>query len=137
MSAQFHGEQILLVEDNPRLLRSMAFLLTIVGFEVAAVSSAEDALKSLDSYVPHLIISDIDMPGMNGYDLLRQVRGCEAWHKTPFIFISDKYGFEDFMFALDLGVDEYVPKPFDITDVLEAIERTLQPELVQTQRIAV
>jgi DNA-binding response OmpR family regulator len=137
MAAQFHGEQILLVEDNPRLLRGMAFLLTIVGFEVEAVSSAEAALTSLQSYVPHLIISDTDMPGMNGYDLLQQVRGCEAWQHTPFIFVSEKYDFENFMFALDLGADEYVPKPFDINDVLDAIERTLLPQPFQPQRIAV
>lgn len=133
---RFHGEQILLVEDNARLLRSMAFLLTIAGFEVLTAADGTAALDLLHTYTPHLIISDIDMPEMDGYELLRQVRANALIAETPFIFASEKYGLDDLMYALDLGADDYLPKPFDFHDVMEVISRTLVGEPGNRHRLA-
>lgn len=125
---RYHGEQILLVEDNARLLRSTAFLLTIVGFDVVTASDGQAALEALQTCTPNLIISDTHMPETDGYELLRQVRSNPLSSSTPFIFTSDKYELDDLMYALDLGADDYLPKPFDIHDVMEVIERTLVTE---------
>jgi DNA-binding response OmpR family regulator len=121
----FHGERILLVEDNPRLLRSMAFLLHVIGFEVMTACDGIEALDILRMRTSDIILSDIDMPHLDGYELLRQVRLDVRWSRIPFIFASDKYSLDDLMFALDLGADDYLPKPFDIHDALEVIERVL------------
>jgi DNA-binding response OmpR family regulator len=121
----FHGERILLVEDNARLLRSMAFLLQVVGCEVLTACDGIEALEILRMRTPDLIISDIEMPRLNGYELLRQTRIDVRWASIPFVFSSDKYSLDDLMYALDLGADDYLPKPFDIHDVLDTIERTL------------
>ncbi len=136
MAAKFHGERILLVEDNTRLLRSAAFLLTVAGFEVITAADGKAALKSLNIQTPQLIIADTDMPELNGYELLRQTRACPQWASIPVIFTSDKYNLDDLMFALDLGAADYVPKPFDIYDLLDAIKRTLPTLPDQGRRLA-
>jgi DNA-binding response OmpR family regulator len=131
----FHGERILLVEDNAPLLRSMAFLLNIVGFEVMTACNGIEALDSLRMRIPDIIVSDIDMPGLDGYEFLRQVRLDVRWSKIPFIFASDKYSLDDLMFALDLGADDYLPKPFDIHEALEVIGRALPPPSIKYRRM--
>ncbi len=116
---------VLLVDDYAPLLRNMAFLLELAGFEVTTARDGQEALDGLRQRTPDLIISDIDMPRLNGYDLLRQVRAQPEWMGVPFIFISARYTWEDLMLGLELGADDYVPKPFDIYDLLDAIGRTL------------
>lgn len=120
------GQQcILLVDDYAPLARNSAFLLNLAGFEVVTASDGLEALDCLRQRTPDLIISDIDMPRLDGYDLLRQVRAQPEWVGVPFIFISGRYTWEDLMLGLELGADDYVPKPFDIYDLLDAIGRTL------------
>ena len=131
----FHGERILLVDDNARLLRSLAFLLQVLGFEVMTACDGADALNALQKRIPDLIIADIDMPHLDGYQLLRQVRADQRWSSVPFIFSSEKYSLNDLLFGLDLGANDYLPKPFDIYDVLEVIERTLPPTTQRLRKI--
>ncbi len=136
MAIRFNGERILLVEDNARLLRSAAFLLTAVGFEVLTAPDGAAALDLLMTNTPSLIISDIDMPNTNGYELLKAVRACKRHAHVPFIFTSEHYELDDFMFALDLGADDYVPKPFGIYDLLDAITRTMHYAAPQRDLLA-
>jgi DNA-binding response OmpR family regulator len=131
----FHGERILLVEDNVRLLRSMAFLLNILGFEVMTACDGADGLSALRSRIPDLIIADIEMPRLNGYEFLRSIRADKRWSCIPFIFSSEKYSLHDLTYALDLGANDYLPKPFDIHDVLEVIARTLPPSMEHLRKI--
>lgn len=119
---------ILLVESDTPLLRNIAFLLNVIGFQVTTASDAGQALDSLRQQTPDLIIAATDLPGISGYDLLHQVRADERWQHIPFIFISGRYGLRDLMHGLDLGANDYVPKPFDIYDLLDAIKRTLLPQ---------
>lgn len=112
---------ILLVEDHAPLLRSMAFLLEVAGFEVNVAANGIEALDVLARNHPDLMLSDIDMPVMNGYELLRQVRADRRWHNIPVIFTSHRYTLDDVMRALDVGADGYLPKPFDFDDLLNAI----------------
>ncbi|MBC6938193.1 MAG: response regulator [Chloroflexi bacterium] len=118
---------ILLVEDNAPLLRNVAFILQMIGFKVLLAADGTQALEMLRCCTPDLIISDLDMPGLNGYGLLRRVRADQRWGRIPFIMISDRYDLPDLMRALELGASDYVPKPFDIYDLLDAIKETLQP----------
>lgn len=131
----FHGERILLVEDNAKLLRSMTFLLNVVGFEVMTACDGIEALEILRMRTPDIILSDIDMPHLNGYELLRQVRLDVRWSGIPLVFASDRYSLDDLMFALDSGADDYLPKPFDIHDVLEVLERALPEPTIKRRRL--
>ena len=127
---------VLLVDDHLPLLRNMAFLLEIVGFHTLTAASGQDALDLMNTCSPDLIISDIDMPGMDGFEFLRAVRGDERWHGTPFIFTSTRYGLDDLLLSLDIGADDFVPKPFDIYDVLDAIQRAAPHLIHKPEKIA-
>jgi DNA-binding response OmpR family regulator len=116
---------ILLVEDHIPLLRNLAFLLTIAGYEVLTAANGQEALNILQKHAPDLIISDVDMPRMDGFELLARVRNDKRHRTVPFVIISDRYGLEDITRSLDLGADDYVPKPFDLNDVLYAVDRLL------------
>jgi CheY-like chemotaxis protein len=119
---------ILLVEDSIPLLRNAAFLLEVAGYKTLTATNGREALEILRHQRPDLIVSDIEMPEMDGYQFLQKVRADRRWRTIPFIFISGKYELDDLMYGLDLGANDYIPKPFDIYDLLDAIQRTL-PEL--------
>lgn len=119
---------IIIVDDNLPLLRNLAFLLKIAGFRVTTASSCDKALELLRRHSPDLIIADADMPGISGFDLLRCVRADQRLHALPVILTSNCYALDDFMLALDLGANQYVPKPFDVYDLLDTIKETLLPQ---------
>jgi CheY-like chemotaxis protein len=123
---------ILLADDYIPLLRNMGFLLEVAGFDVTAVTDGQEALKALELQVPDMIISDILMPNLDGFGLLQAVRNDIRWHKTPFIFATAQYEYDDLMYGLDMGANDYVPKPFDIYDILDAIHRSV-PNLITGQ----
>ena len=120
---------VLLVEDHIPLLRNMGFLLEIAGFDVIMEEDGEQALKALGKQTPDLIISDVNMHNVDGFELLRRLRSSTQWRNIPLIFASARYEMEDLMYGLELGANDYVPKPFDIYDMLDAIQRTV-PQLI-------
>ena len=124
---------ILLVDDHLPLLRNMAFLLEVAGFDVISATDGREALDILETQTPDLVISDVKMPRLDGYGLLKAIRNDVRWHHLPFIFASAQYQLSDLVYGLDLGANDYVPKPFDIYDVLDAIQRTV-PGLINEQR---
>ncbi len=128
---------ILIVDDYLPLLRNMAFLMEMTGFEVVTATDGHKALAALEKNHIDLIISDIDMPNLDGYGLLQVLRNDVRWHELPFIFASSHYELDDLMFGLEQGANDYVPKPFDIYDVLDAVQRTV-PNLItgQSQKLA-
>jgi DNA-binding response OmpR family regulator len=132
----FNHEQILLVDDSIALLRKLAFLLEIAGFSVLTAFSTENALDILRLQTPDLIISDVEMPATSGYDLLQTIRTSRQWRHIPVILTSDKYGLDDLMHALDLGAADFLPKPFDIYDVLDSVKRTLDEQPSGNRRLA-
>jgi DNA-binding response OmpR family regulator len=120
-----HCGVILLVEDSVPLLRNAAFLLEIAGYKVLTATNGREGVGILRHQRPDLIVSDIEMPEMDGYQLLQAVRADRRWRAIPFILVSGKYELDDLMYGLDLGADDYLPKPFDIYDLLDTIQRTL------------
>lgn len=127
---------ILLIDDYLPLLRNMTFLLEIAGFDVISATDGAEALDILETQTPDLVISDVKMPNVDGYQLLQAIRSDVRWHDLPFIFASAQYEFNDLVHGLDLGANDYVPKPFDIYDVLDAIQRTVPHLITGTQKLA-
>ncbi len=123
---------VLLVDDHLPLLRTMAFLLDVTGFNTLTAANGAEALLIMEARTPDLVISDIEMPSMDGYAFLSTLRADERWQAVPFIFVSGRYELEDVMYGLDLGADDYLPKPFDIYDVLDSIQRTA-PHLIASK----
>ena len=118
--------QILLVDDDPKVLRLLEATLRLKDYDVIKVESAADALKLLSEREPDLIISDIMMPDLDGYDFLRRVRDGARGARVPFIFLSARSEPEDVVRGLRLGADEFLRKPFSIDELLVRVERVLE-----------
>ena len=123
--------RLLVVDDEAILLKAVAATLRAEGYEVISERSATDALVSISRSTPDLIVSDIRMPGMDGYEFARVLRTNPRTALIPIIFLTAKGEREDRIEGFRSGVDAYLTKPFDpdellavISGILSRIERT-------------
>jgi putative two-component system response regulator len=117
--------KILLVEDDAPLLEVMCNILEAEGFEINPACNGKLALDSFVSNKPDLIISDIMMPEMDGYELLESVRVIPNGVTVPFLFLSARTQRADVSRARMLGVDDYLFKPFDSRELINAVRSRL------------
>lgn len=117
---------VLLVDDDRAILEGVADLLSLHGYEVLTAASAKAALKAMQQNVPDLVISDIMMPGMDGYAFYEAVRDNPAWTPIPFIFLTARGQPTDIRRGQRLGADAYVTKPFEPEDLLIAVQARLR-----------
>jgi DNA-binding NarL/FixJ family response regulator len=125
------AKRLLLVDDEPNLLRAVAVSLRSGGYEVMTARSGRDALATLAETIPDLIISDIRMPGMDGYTLVHRIRSSPRTSLIPIIFLTAKDEKTDRVEGFRTGVDAYIAKPFEpdellavITSIFSRVERT-------------
>ena len=126
---------ILIVEDDPAVQEGIADILEVAGYEVLTADNGQKALDMLQKQQPDLIVSDIMMPQMNGYDFYEAVHGNPEWVTIPFIFLTAKGAKEDIRLGKQLGADDYLVKPFEREDLLIAVEAKLK-RLEEVQRPA-
>jgi len=114
---------ILLVDDNEDILFHLRFLLESNGYNVKTAANGKAALKILSELEnpPDLIISDIMMPGMNGYEFFTAVSNNPKCNRIPFLFLTAKSTPEDIRLGKILGVDDYITKPFKKEDLIASI----------------
>jgi putative two-component system response regulator len=117
---------ILLVDDNPRLLSGARMTLEMNGYTVITASNGDEALQILEHTRPALIVSDILMPGCDGFALLEQVHARSQWVTIPFLFLTALNDAETIKRGRELGVDDYLIKPFSSSDLLQAVQARLQ-----------
>lgn len=117
---------ILVVEDHEPLLVAVRDLLANEGFTVSTALSGADALGMMEEDRPDLIISDIMMPKMDGYALLEAVRARPEWSSIPFVFLTARTDREHRLKAQELGVDGYITKPLQFTDLLSTVRDQLE-----------
>lgn len=117
---------ILVLDDEPALVRLVGTILRGAGHEVHAFSRPVDALGALEDLVPDAIVADISMPVMNGHEFYRRVREIERLRTTPFIFLSGLAERRDVRDGMSLGADDYLTKPFEAAELLEAVEVRLR-----------
>lgn len=117
--------RILLVEDESLLLEVMCNILQAEGYEVHPAANGKIALEILANFKPDLIISDIMMPEMDGFEFLESVRVKPNGITTPFLFLSALTGRADVNRARSLGVDDYLFKPFDALELINAVRSRL------------
>lgn len=118
---------ILIVEDDEMIRSLVRDLLSREQFEVVTAQTGLEALKLLkDGFRPDLIISDIIMPEMNGYELYKKVHEDQTLVPIPFIFLTAIIGEEEVREGKSLGVDDYITKPFKIEDLLVAVRARLR-----------
>jgi len=117
--------KVLLVEDDAPLLEVMRNILEAEGFEVCPAVNGKQALDLFVSTRPNLVISDIMMPEMSGYELLESVRVLPEGVTVPFLFLSARTERSDVDRARSLGVDDYLFKPFDAPELINAVRSRL------------
>jgi CheY-like chemotaxis protein len=115
--------EILIVEDNSDLLFNIELILKSNKFNPITARNGKDALKILSrlDIPPDIIISDIMMPELDGYEFFKEVSSDPRWNSIPFIFLSAKSSPEDVRLGKLLGADDYITKPFDEKDLLAII----------------
>jgi DNA-binding response OmpR family regulator len=111
---------VLLVDDEPSILSTTKASLADRGFTVTTAGGAEDAMKAMQSLKPSIVVSDLVMPGTNGFELFEEVRKEKEFTKIPFVFLTSVDDYYAKKFGKDIGGAAYVTKPVDI-DELERI----------------
>jgi len=124
-------KRLLVVDDEPKLLRAIALDLKGEGYDVSTARSGNEALVNVAQKLPDLIVSDIRMPGMDGYAFARRLRQNQSTALVPIVFLTAKDTTEDRIEGFRTGVDAYLTKPFEpdellavIASILSRVERT-------------
>lgn len=117
------GKLILIVEDEVGIRELIQLYLERHGYRTLAAGDGVEALKILEREQPQLILIDIEMPRMNGFELCRRVR---AKHTLPIIYLSSRKGISDKLKCFELGGDDYITKPFDFSELKARIEANLR-----------
>lgn len=113
---------ILIVEDSPSELELMSHYLNESGYNVIKASGAKEALEKAVSEQPDVIVTDVVMPGMSGFELCRSLKRNPATQKVPIVICSSKNQEIDRLWAMRQGADAYVTKPYTREQLLRAIK---------------
>jgi len=116
--------KILIVEDDPHILLGLEEVFKSDGFEVAVCARGDQAIAAVLKHKPGLIVLDIMLPGLSGYDLCKQLRTKKI--STPILMLTAKSQELDKVVGLDLGADDYVTKPFGVRELLARIHALLR-----------
>ncbi|KYC37287.1 histidine kinase [Scytonema hofmannii PCC 7110] len=130
---QLPKADILLVDDNIDNLRLLSAMLTQQGYEVRSVTNGSTALMGVQAQPPDLILLDINMPGINGYEVCRQLKANNQTKEIPVIFISALNETFDKVKAFSVGGVDYITKPFQLEEVFVRIENQLALRRLQAQ----
>jgi two-component system KDP operon response regulator KdpE len=117
------GERVLVVDDEPQIRRALKSALTAHGYVVAVAENGAAALETIASWAPDAVVLDLVMPGVDGFDVLRETR---TWSPVPIIVLSARGGEADKVAALDQGADDYLTKPFGMAELLARLRVMLR-----------
>jgi putative two-component system response regulator len=113
---------IVVVDDNPNNLRVLGEMLQQAGYKVRPTASGALALRSIQKFPPDLVLLDIRMPGMDGFEICSHLKACEELKEIPVIFISAMHETEGKVAAFQAGGVDYIAKPFQIEEVLARVD---------------
>jgi DNA-binding LytR/AlgR family response regulator len=119
------SKKILLIEDDFSVRTTIKELLENNNYVVFAATDGKEGIQLAQEIHPDLIISDIMMPHVNGYEVLKSLRKDPEFNDIPFVFLSAKAEISDFREGMDLGADDYLTKPFRAASLLKMIENKL------------
>ena len=117
---------ILLIEDHPQVLDNTAELLEWEGYQVEIATNGREGLEIACRSMPDLVICDIMMPEMDGYEVLKKLSHNPNTNTIPFVFLTAKAEKSERKLGLELGADDYLTKPYESSMLLETIEHCLQ-----------
>ncbi len=116
--------RILIAEDEPDIRELVAFTLRFAGHEVTSTSNGEEAVQMASQLIPDLILMDVRMPRMTGYDACRLMKASPSLKDIPVVFLSAKGQESEIAIGLEVGAEDYLLKPFapdELTDRVRAI----------------
>ncbi|HIZ14283.1 MAG TPA: response regulator transcription factor [Candidatus Mediterraneibacter stercorigallinarum] len=116
-------QKILIVDDDENIAELISLYLTKECFDTKIVYNGEDALTAFDTYQPNLVLLDLMLPGIDGYQVCREIR---AHSSTPVIMLSAKGEVFDKVLGLELGADDYIMKPFDSKEMVARVRAVLR-----------
>ncbi len=116
---------ILIVEDSPTTRKFISFSLAAKGFEVISVADGMEALERLPKEKVSLIITDLNMPNMDGFELIKSIRANPEMNDIPIIILSSLAGSEEIEKGIHYGADSYLVKPFDSQKILYEVSKYL------------
>ena len=127
-------QKILIVDDDENIAELISLYLTKECFDTMMVHDGEEALKAFETYAPNLVLLDLMLPGIDGYQVCREIR---TKSNTPIIMLSAKGEIFDKVLGLELGADDYILKPFDSKELVarvKAVLRRYQPSKNETDK---
>ncbi|MBA3431717.1 MAG: response regulator [Actinobacteria bacterium] len=116
-------KRILICDDDPVILRLLQVNLELEGYDVLLAHHGEQAVEVAEAELPDLIVLDIMMPRLDGYQTVERLKAGDRTKPIPVLFLSAKAQQSDIERGREHGVDDYLTKPFDPTDLLEVVER--------------
>jgi DNA-binding NarL/FixJ family response regulator len=125
---------ILVTDDNVGTRLSVSDYLEMSGYSVIAAEDGQQALSMIEIYHPHVLVTDINMPRMDGYELVRQVRQKPAFRLLPVVFLTERTSTEERIKGYQTGCDLYLPKPFEMQELGAVIRNLLErSQIIQTE----
>ena len=118
-------KKVLIVDDEENIVISMEFLIKQAGYELQIARNGEEALDKVGSFDPDLILLDVMMPNINGFEVCRRIRENPAWQAIKIIMLTAKGREVEVAKGLALGVNSYIIKPFSTKELMAEVKRIL------------
>lgn len=117
--------KILVVDDSPTIRKFISIALKVKGFEIISAGDGMEALELLPNDSVDLVITDLNMPNIDGFNLIERIRTNENYQNTPIIVMSNLSDSEDIQRAMNLGANSYLIKPFDQNNITKEVAKYL------------
>lgn len=121
------SKKVLIVDDEANIVISLEFLMEQAGYLVEIARSGDEALAKITRFAPDLILLDVMLPGMNGFDICQRIRQTPAWQHMKVVMLTAKGREVEISKGLALGADAYITKPFSTKALLAEVEKQLNP----------
>src|SRR5688572_22417683 len=118
--------RILLIEDEPQNIQAVSAILKEQGYQTSVALNGQQGLDLLAHFRPDLILLDIMMPGLDGYEVCRRIKASKLWREIPVIFLTAMTDPNDIVNGFEAGAVDYVPKPFNAPELLARVNTHLQ-----------
>ncbi len=115
--------RVLIAEDEPHIVESLSFVLQRSGYEVSSVLDGEAAMARLHSDPPDMVILDVMLPKLNGFEVLKRLKSDPALRSIPVIILTAKGQTQDRRMAEEIGVDGFMTKPFSNREIVDEVRR--------------
>lgn len=122
------SKKVLIVDDEPNIVAALEFLLEKNGYQVRVAANGEDALAQLDAFIPDLVLLDVMVPRMSGYEVCQRMRAQPKWRDIKIVMLSAKGREVEVSKGMSLGADLYVTKPFSSAELVATIRDLLAPQ---------